>query len=300
MAETPKWKQFEELAAEIQRELMPDAKIQTNIKRKGRRSETWRQIDILIEFRVGQFNVSIAVDCKDYKEPVDTKDVEAFIAMVDDLDVTKGAIISASGFSEPAIRRAKDAGIDTYELLATGDHPWAKLVSIPALVRDHSIDNYGFTFEMVGAGTALRIQDWRYLKFYRSDGQFIDCAVNLLIDRWNGRFIDVTPGTHERQHLSDVETWAESADGGLFKLDVYANYTVEEELRIGQIPLKNMRGFVDHQKAQITGNFTTATFDVITIGEDWKIVSSLDELAVPPILEMTRQLSPPRIELPPG
>jgi hypothetical protein len=61
-----------------------------------------------------------------------------------------------------------------------------------------------------------------------------------------------------------------------------------------------MRGFVDHQKAQITGNFTTATFDVITIGEDWKIVSSLDELAVPPILEMTRQLSPPRIELPPG
>src|SRR6266403_1289574 len=79
MAETPKWKQFEELAAEIQRELMPDAKIQTNIKRKGRRSETWRQIDILIEFRVGQFNVSIAVDCKDYKEPVDTKDVEAFM-----------------------------------------------------------------------------------------------------------------------------------------------------------------------------------------------------------------------------
>jgi Restriction endonuclease len=220
MAETPKWKQFEELAAEIQRELTPDAKIQTNIKRKGRRSETWRQIDILIEFRVGQFEVSIAVDCKDYKDPVDTKDIEAFIAMVDDLGVTKGVIISASGFSEPAIRRAKDAGIDTYELLATGDHPWAKLVSIPALVRDHSIENYGFTFEMVGAGIALRIQDWRYLKLYRSDGKFIDCVVNLLIDGWNTRFIDVTPGAHKRQRLSDVETWAESADGQLFKLDV--------------------------------------------------------------------------------
>src|SRR5258708_38906786 len=145
MAETPKWKQFEELAAEIQRELMPDAKIQTNIKRQGRRSETWRQIDILIEFRVGQFDVSIAVDCKDYRVPVDTKDVEAVIAMVDDLGVTKGAIVSASGFSEPAIRRATDAGIDTYELLATGGHAWANLVSIPSLIRDYKTRNYGFT-----------------------------------------------------------------------------------------------------------------------------------------------------------
>jgi len=220
MSETPKWKQFENLVAEIQRELTPDAKIQTNIKRQGRRSETWRQIDILIEFPVGQFDVSIAVDCKDYKIPVDTKDVEAFIAMIDDLGVTKGAIVSASGFSEPAIRRAKDAGIDTFELIATGDHPWAKLLSIPALIRDHEIDNYSFTREMRGIGVAVRNQDWRFLKLYGTNGQFIDYAVNLLIDRWNKHLINVNPGTHQRQPLSDVETWAESADNQLFKLDV--------------------------------------------------------------------------------
>jgi predicted helicase len=110
MAETPKWKQFEELIAEIQQELTPDAKIQTNIKRQGRRSGTSRQIDIVVEFRVGQFDVSIVIDCKDYKSAVDIKDVEAFIAMIEDLGVTKGAIVSASGFSQAAIQRGKDAG----------------------------------------------------------------------------------------------------------------------------------------------------------------------------------------------
>jgi len=298
MSETPKWKQFEELAAEIQRELTPDAKIQTHIKRKGRRSETWREIDILIEIREGQFDLSIAIDCKDYKDPVDTKDVEAFIAMVEDLDVTKGAIVSASGFSKPAIRRAKDAGIDTYELLATGDHPWAKLASIPALVRDYYLDTYNFTFQMVGAGVGIRMQDWRYLKLYQSDGKFIDCVQNLFIDRWLGRFIEINPGIHQGQPLSAVETWAESIDGKVFKLDVYANYTVKEKLRIGQIPLKDARGFVDHQKDQISGTFTTETFDVTTIAKDWEIVPSLDQLAVKPSLTMIRQLCPPRIELP--
>jgi hypothetical protein len=299
MAATPKWKQFEDLVAEIQRELTPEAKIETNVKREGRRSHRPRQIDILVEMKAGQFDLSIVIDCKDYKEPVDIKDVEAFIAMIEDLGVTKGAIVSAHGFSEGAIQRAKDAGIETYELIATGDHPWAKLLSIPALIRDHRIDNYAFKLEMVGA-SALRIQDWRFLKLYGTDGQFIDYAVNLLIDRWNKRLINVNPGTHQRQPLSEVETWAESADGGFFKLDVYANYTVEEELRIGQIPLKDARGFIDHQRGEIsTRGFTTEIFDVMTIGEDWEVVASLDKLAVQPILVMTRQLSPPRIELAP-
>ena len=61
--------------------------------------------------------------------------------MVEDLGVTKGAIVSASGFTEGAVQRAKYAGIETYELIATGDYPWAKLLSIPALIRDLRIDN---------------------------------------------------------------------------------------------------------------------------------------------------------------
>jgi hypothetical protein len=73
MSKTLKWKQFENFVAEIQRELTPEAKIQTNIKRQRRRSGTTRQIDILVEFIVRQFNVSIVIDCEDYKCPVETE-----------------------------------------------------------------------------------------------------------------------------------------------------------------------------------------------------------------------------------
>jgi uncharacterized protein len=39
MNETPKWKQFEKFIAEMQRALTPEAKIQTNIKRRGRQKQ---------------------------------------------------------------------------------------------------------------------------------------------------------------------------------------------------------------------------------------------------------------------
>jgi hypothetical protein len=81
---------------------------------------------------------------------------------------------------------------------------------------------------------------------YQADGQFIDCAL-----------------IHERQPLSDVETCVESTDGQLYRLDAFANYTVEEELRIGQMPLNDMRGFVNHQSGEIvTRGLNTEILDL--------------------------------------
>jgi Restriction endonuclease len=300
LSETPKWKQFEDLVAEIQRELMPEAKVQTNLRRQGRRSQSLRQIDILVEMKAGQFDMSVVIDCKDYKKPADIKDVEAFIAMIEDLGPTKGAIISASGFTEGAIQRARDAGIDTYSLIATGDHPWAKLLSIPALAGDLSLTNYSFTLEMHGFGGGLRMQDWRYLKLYQSDGQLIDCALNLFIDRWSRRLIETRQGTHTRQPISNVETWVRSTNGQLYRLNVFANYTVQEELRLGRIPLKDMRGFINHQSGVVTTRgFTTEVLDMETLTKDWVVVASVDNLAGKPILMMGRQICPMRVELPP-
>ena len=108
--------------------------------------------------------------------------------------------------------------------------------------------------------------------FNPPDGQFIDCALNLLIDRWNCRLVQVSPGIHERQPLSDVETWVESTDGQLYRLDAFANYTVEEELRIGQIPLNDMRGFVNHQSGEIvTRGLNTEILDLETVAEDGRL-----------------------------
>jgi hypothetical protein len=86
-----------------------------------------------VHFQLWLANGLTVCDCKDYKNPVDIKVVEAFIAMIKDLGRPKVPLFSTSGFTGGAIPRAKDARIDTYGLVATRTHPWAKLLSIPAL-----------------------------------------------------------------------------------------------------------------------------------------------------------------------
>ena len=107
--ETPDWKKFEQLAAAIQRELAPDAKITENAKLVGK-SGSKRQIDILIEEETGQFKLRIAIECKDYKNPVDIKDVETFLGLLSDVGAHKGAMVAANGFTAAARERALNAG----------------------------------------------------------------------------------------------------------------------------------------------------------------------------------------------
>jgi hypothetical protein len=85
---SPDWKRFEELATAIQTELASDARVTPNAKLPGK-SGALRQIDILIEQKAGQYDLRIVVDCKDYKNPVDIKDVESFLGLVSDVGAHK-------------------------------------------------------------------------------------------------------------------------------------------------------------------------------------------------------------------
>lgn len=71
--EVPLWKQLEQLIADIQKQLAPGAKITHNAKVKGHKSGIDRQIDVLVEQSIGQFNMTIAIDCKDHGNPLDVK-----------------------------------------------------------------------------------------------------------------------------------------------------------------------------------------------------------------------------------
>ena len=78
----PDWKQLEHLVAGIQKQLAPDAVVSHNVKLPGIQSETERQIDVLVEQKVGQYTMRIVIDCKDYAKPVDVKGVEEFYGLV--------------------------------------------------------------------------------------------------------------------------------------------------------------------------------------------------------------------------
>ena len=145
----PEWREFERLAGEIQKQLAPQAKVSTNVKLVGK-TNIDRQVDILVEQLVGQYEMRVVIDCKDYKRPLDIKDVEGFIGMVGDLGANKGAMIAAQGFSSAARQRAKDAGIDLYRLVDTSNTKWRTYVSMPCVVRVISIESSSFGFSGTG------------------------------------------------------------------------------------------------------------------------------------------------------
>jgi hypothetical protein len=65
--------------------LAPDAEVLHDVKLDGRFSNTKRQIDVLVRQRVGQYEMLIVIDCKDYARPLDVKAVEEFHGLCDDV-----------------------------------------------------------------------------------------------------------------------------------------------------------------------------------------------------------------------
>jgi hypothetical protein len=74
---TPKWKQFEKFVEKIQKSLTPNADVKHNEFIFGK-SGIKRQVDISIKYNLGQFDFLVAIDAKDWKNPVDINDVDAF------------------------------------------------------------------------------------------------------------------------------------------------------------------------------------------------------------------------------
>lgn len=116
------FKDLEMLVAKIQKQLAPTATVTHNAKMKGRHTGVMRQIDVLVEQNVGQYQMRIVLDAKDYKTPVDVKGVEEFHGVVDDVGAQKGVLVCPAGFSDAAKARAKGFQIDLYSPVDIDPH----------------------------------------------------------------------------------------------------------------------------------------------------------------------------------
>lgn len=83
------------------------ATVERNVRLRGVRSGRSRQIDVLVRGRIfGAADMTLIVDCKRRKSPVDVKKVEEFIGMVEDVGSELGMIVTSSGSSGSARTRA--------------------------------------------------------------------------------------------------------------------------------------------------------------------------------------------------
>ena len=287
----PKWKRFESLVASIQQGFTPDAIVTLDDKIMGRRSGVLRQIDISVRRNVGQFNILIVIDCKDYSNPVDVKDVEDFLGLAEDVGANKGALVSSGGFTKAAKTRARNAGVDVYKLVDAEDHDWHSYVTLPIVC-----DFRGFgTAKFIISGSKaicdeLSQQDPIHTPIYDRHDEFIGEPLTLLWAMWNRREISEEPG-HRQILIKPDPIFVKAKDGHLEQIEIIGEFDILQKLYFGGLPLTKVSGFMDETTGNLmipsNSEIITDVLNVVEIETSWQRIPSLDSLVVKPFMILT-------------
>lgn len=179
---SPAWLVYERCVAAFVHERYGavDIVVQPNTYLIGSFSKTRRQIDVLIDARwetgVGK---RIIVDAKERKRKIDVKDIDSLIGMMQDCRANKAVIVTTSGFTEAAKRRAEDA------------------VDIHILPLDVALE-YDWVFEPC-------LGDCRH-KFTKTEGMVL-WAEQILLGLRSGFWLTVQTGKCDSCHNFHVWCW---------------------------------------------------------------------------------------------
>ncbi len=105
------WEVYERLVARMfADQLQTDLCVTPNAHVKGEITGIQRQIDVLIDDRHDTDNSRrIIVDAKKRVRPLDVIDVESFRGLMEDVCATHGYLVSSSGYTKAAEKRAQEA-----------------------------------------------------------------------------------------------------------------------------------------------------------------------------------------------
>lgn len=209
----PEWKRYEDaIASRLSRLVnLPGAEVLVDQKLPGLISGVERQIDVLLTGEIEGSSLMWIVDCKHYSKNIDIKDVETFLGMLKDVGAQKGILVTTTGYSDGAVRRARhdnseiDLWIVNFEELAVYQglcgllfwRPGAVFISAPSgWVIDNrrnrgpdAVPGYpigqAFLYPM---GTTLK-------KAWQDDDCFMYC--NITVDRSLDELIEIQRSTHE-------------------------------------------------------------------------------------------------------
>lgn len=143
-------------------------------------SETDREIDIVLRDPKKEKGL-IAFDCKDHKRPIDLKEIESTIGILQDINAAVGIVVSASGFTKAALKRGEKAGLKLYKLLDTGDHQWKTHVSFPAVCQVRNLSNFQF-HEVFHSSEPVYLED--SLILYDKNKSPLGTEADLLLNHW--------------------------------------------------------------------------------------------------------------------
>lgn len=281
MTKSSKWKKFEQLVYDIQKELAGDAVVTLDDHIVGEDSKQKRQIDISIRRNIGQYNILVVVECKDYKKPVDAPKVESFVTKMRDVRANKGAIVSSSGFSKAAKEVAKTYQIDLFRLVDTSSIDWAVYVTAPVLLERTFIQSFNFAFkdfDVISAGIIK--SDLLNAVLFNKDNKSMGTLRELIQKKWDEQTIPHEQGSHDVVLGENVIIEANTERA---KVTIKANIKVGRKYYYGNLPLK-IRGLKNEQSGGlITKHIITERIEPYKIEmgqvDGWEEISDPEQLA---------------------
>jgi hypothetical protein len=284
----PEWQQLELLVAAIQRQLAPGAKVTHNAKIEGKQSETTRQIDVLVEQTIGQYAIRIALDCKDYKTPVDVKSVEEFHGLMVDIGAHKGALVCPAGFTKSAKKRAKKLDVDLFSPADTDPHKWQVSLVLPAIC-DFRSTKMAFGISC-SAPMPMRLPERFYdLNVFDNEGTNLGRIYDVAAGRWDQGEYPTHPGAHEKVPLlpNSGSTTVDNGYGNQIPVDLTVSLFISRHRYFGHIPITELHGLRDEQTgAVITNAFKIKLLDPTEVQNHWLKLGEDEQPPTPVALEV--------------
>lgn len=119
----------------------PDCSVKESAMINDRTASTAREIDILIEAAIAGHSTKIAVECRAHRRPQTVTWIDELVGKYRDIPIDKIVAVSASGFRNNAINKAKKLGIVTMSMRTALEVEWRDFVFTPGFA---TIDNPQF------------------------------------------------------------------------------------------------------------------------------------------------------------
>ena len=256
----PSWEEYEAYVFGSLERLLPGASVRKNVRVLGIKTGRPRQIDVIVERDLSGFRLTIAVDCKCYKQKVDVNDVERFLGMLDDIRVSKGVLMTTNGYTETALKRAKNESRDIELRILTTERlsefqnigcaiPWkgtvAAVVSPPeAWVVDNETT----------PNRIVKSQFMMYPLGHTRDSAF-QCGAfiygNIILKSENEPTMEAIASRHERDVVKNVASVTFERLPSIERESTGGRRPEQTILRIGHIPKYNgpeYSLYIDHPK----------------------------------------------------
>lgn len=169
------WREFEKLVALIERVLAPqEAVVKSPDHIEDAITNETREVDASIRYKVGSTEILIIIECRNRKHIQDTLWIEQVHSKQNALRAAKCIVVSSSGFTKPAIKKATMYGIEIRNLKKINQEViknWAPLRTWFYNYKLGPIDpSWGdYNYSSLDAELDKKINDELGVKFYIED-----------------------------------------------------------------------------------------------------------------------------------